>query len=172
MTGGDFLNGLVGLTSWIGYLILPVLAAYCVVAALVAWHHRGDGQRYILAALACLMGPGLALLARSFTTLTPASSSHDAFYNALLNMINWFGNVIMPMFGVYNVVCGILVMGGFMERFNIGDDWARYFLVAFGCMMVSGIIRLLEWFVINGASTSLQHTSSLLVLGGGGALWL
>ena len=171
MSQGDFLTGLSGLTQWIGYLVLPVLAAYCVVAALLAWHRRGDGERYIMAALACLMGPGLALLAHSFTTLTPASSSHDAFYNALLNLINWVGNVVMPMFGAYNVICGILVVGGFMERFNIGDDWARYFIVAFGCMMVSGIIRLLEWFVTNGASTSLQHTTSMLVRSGG-VTWL
>lgn len=170
MNSGDFLTGLQGLVKWTGNLILPVIAAYCVVLGLMAFHRRQDGERYILAALACLLGPGLASLAEAFVMNTPANS-HDAFYNALLNLINWIGNVIMPMFAGYNVVRGILVMGGVMERFNIGDDWLRYFLVAFGCVMVSGIMRLLEWFVTQGASTHI--TGSLVVpFVQGGHLWV
>jgi hypothetical protein len=173
MGNGNFITGLEGLAKWLGNLVLPCIAAYCVVLALVAIHRRRDGQRYFLAALLCLMGPALAQLVFAFVNNTPAGGGHDAMYNALLNGINWLGNVIMPMFSVWNVVCGALVLGGFNERMNIGDDWARYFIVAFGGLMVSGIMRLLEWFVTQGQTTTLHGSFSAagLFIYRGALLW-
>ena len=164
MTSGDFLTGLEALVRWLGNLLLPVVAAYCVVMAIVALHNRSHWQRYILGALYCLMGPGLASLAEAFITSSPVGA-HDVYYNAILSGINWLGNVIMPMFAAYNVICGVLVLGGFMERLDIGDDWVRYFVTAIASLLVSGIMRLLEWFVVRGESTGITGHFAYLVHG-------
>ena len=165
MGSGNFLTGLEGLAGWLGNLILPVIAAYCIVLALVAFGERRDAGRYVAAALLCLLGPGLASLAEAFVTNTPANA-HDVYYNALVNLINWVGNVIMPMAASFYVIRGILALGGVMERLNIGDDWLRYFAVAFGCLMVSGIMRLLEHFVLTAPTTHLGMVVNQLLAGG------
>jgi hypothetical protein len=149
------------MAEWLGYLILPALAALCVVIGVVSYHQRKDGGRYITAAVLCLMGPASAQLINAFVTNTPGTGAHDTYYNAILNLINWVGNVIMPMFAVLNVIRGVLALGGFMERFNIGEDWVRYFIIAGASMMISGITRLLEHFVTSGASVTLQHSQAI-----------
>jgi hypothetical protein len=168
MANGSFLAGLQGLAGWLGNLILPVIAAYCVVLALVAFGKRRDGGHYMVAAFACLLGPGLASLAEAFVTSTPANA-HDVYYNALLNLINWVGNVVMPTVASVYVVRGVLAIGGVMERLNIGDDWMRYFGVAFGCLMVSGIMRLLEHFVITANALHVGMLVHQFI--GGGISW-
>jgi hypothetical protein len=168
MGSGSFLVGLESLAGWLGNLILPVIAAYCVVLALVAFGQRRDGGHYVVAALACLLGPGLASLAEAFVTNTP-TSSHDVYYNALLNLINWVGNVIMPTAASLYVIRGVLALGGVMERLNIGDDWMRYFAVALGCLMVSGIMRLLEHFVLTANALHVGMVVHQLI--GGGISW-
>ena len=60
-------------------------------------------------------------------------------------------NVILPLYSVFCFTRGALALGGFMERFNIGDDWTRYFLSGGGCLAVSGIVRLTEYFVVQSA---------------------
>jgi hypothetical protein len=168
MGNGNFLTGLEGFAGWMGNLILPVIAAYCIVLALVAFGQRRDGGRYVVGAVICLLGPGLASLAKAFVTSTP-TNSHDVYYNALLNLINWVGNVMMPTAASIYVIRGVLAMGGVMERLNIGDDWMRYFAVAFGCLMVSGIMRLLEHFVLTANPIHVGLVVHQLV--GGGMLW-
>lgn len=160
MNGGNFVFGLEHMAQWIANLVLPVIAAYCVIAALLAIHNRRDGVRYLFAGLMCLMGPALADLAYAFLTNVPAVGGHDPMYNALLNAINWIGNVIMPMFSAYNVACGVIVLSGFGERLYVGEDWMRYFIVALGGLMVSGIMRLLEWFVVQGQTTTISGSFS------------
>lgn len=166
MIDGSFLGGLQHLVQWMGNLILPTLAGLCVIIAIYEYSQRRDGERYFVAALLCLLGPACAQLVYSFVTRTPPSGGADVYASGLINAVNWLGNVILPIFAAYNVIRGVLVMGGFMERFTIGDDWTRYFIVAFMCLMVSGIMRLLEHFVLTAHSV----TSLLLHLSIGGAI--
>ena len=64
---------------------------------------------------------------------------------------------------------GVLAIGGVMKRLNIGDDWMRYFGVAFGCLMVSGIMRLLEHFVITAEALHVGMLVHQFI--GGGISW-
>ena len=161
MGSASFITGLQAMVEWVGYLVLPALAALCVITALVTYSQRKDGSRYLAAALLCLLGPACAQLLNAFVSTTPGTGSHDTYYNGILNLTNWVGNVIMPMFAVLNIIRGIMTAGGFFERFTIGDDWVRYFLIAGGSMMVSGITRLFEHFVTTGASVTLQHSHNI-----------
>lgn len=62
---------------------------------------------------------------------------------AFLNLVNWVGNVIAP------VAAGLSLVGG-LAAYIGGRGAARYVLVALGCLGVSGITRLLEYWITNG----------------------
>ena len=96
MGSGSFLTGLEGLTEWIGYLILPTLAGFCVVMAINNYRQGENGERSMLAAILCLMGPACALLVSAWVTKAPAAPAPatDALSGALMNALNFVGNVI------------------------------------------------------------------------------
>ena len=157
MGSGSFLTGLEGLTEWLGYLILPTLAGFCVVMAIYNYREGRNGERSMVAAILCLMGPACALLVSAWVTngAPAAAAGADAYSGALMNALNWVGNVILPLSAGYNVARGVLQ--GQMKHFNSVQDRVHYFIVAFACLCVSGILRLLEHFVLTAkAVTFLQ----------------
>ncbi len=157
MGSGSFLTGMEGLTEWLGYLILPTLAGFCVVMAIYNYREGRNGERSMVAAILCLMGPACALLVSAWVTkgAPAAAAGADAYSGALMNALNWVGNVILPLSAAYNVARGVLQ--GQMKHFNSVQDRVHYFIVAFACLCVSGILRLLEHFVLTAkAVTFLQ----------------
>ena len=60
-----------------------------------------------------------------------------------LNLINWIGNVIAPV-GAALAVVGGLVM------FIAGRGALRFIIVALGCLAISGLTRLLEFWINQG----------------------
>jgi hypothetical protein len=55
----------------------------------------------------------------------------------------------LPVYATLEIVRLVLGVGGVFERLAIGDDWLRHLLAAMGALMVSGILRLLEYWVAN-----------------------
>lgn len=141
-----FAGGLVHMANYMGNVLLPIVAGLIVAMGIFQYSTRRDGNRYIIGALACLLVSGFLRQAEAF--FGPASGS-AMFTTGILGMVNWVANVIMPFYAVFCFVRGVLAMGGFMERYFIGDDASRFFLAGFGCLAVSGIVRLLEWFVVS-----------------------
>jgi hypothetical protein len=173
MTSGNFLTALQNLTKWMGYLVLPTLAGLCVIVAIYNYSERKEAGRYVTAALLCLMGPGCALLVNFFVTSSPPAPGADVFSGALMNAINWLGNVIMPVFAVINVVRGVQEFVAIGERFHTRMDIVRHFGAALLCLMVSGVLRLLEHFVTTATRLSPGTPTSLLIhTSGGFHLWL
>jgi hypothetical protein len=62
---------------------------------------------------------------------------------AFLNFVNWVCNVIAP------VGAGVAVLGGIVS-YAAGHSFVRYGLVGLGLLAVSGIIRLLEFWILQG----------------------
>ena len=60
-----------------------------------------------------------------------------------LNLINWIGNVIAPV-----GAGGAALMA--IGAFAIGRGFAKWVFTAIGLLMVSGITRLLEFWIANG----------------------
>ncbi len=169
MTNGNFLTGLTALMHWIGFLALPVLAAFGVCAGVYAYAKKGDYESKFQGALLCLMGPAVAALVATLVARTPSSGSQDGVYNAMLNIANYLGNVIMPLCAAVLVVKAILAYGGFHGQRG-GDSAVRYLVAAMLFLMVSGIMRLLEWFVTNGAGGVIGHSAALSL--GGVTQWV
>jgi len=154
MGSGSFLTGIEGLAEWLGYLILPTLAGFCIVMAIYNYKEGQNGERNMVAAILCLMGPACALLVSAWVTKGAPSTAPgaDGYSGALMNALNWVGNVLMPLLAAYNVVRGVLQPE--MKHFQSVHDRLHYFIVAFGCLSVSGILRLLEHFVTTAKSVT------------------
>jgi hypothetical protein len=63
---------------------------------------------------------------------------------AFMNIINWVGNVIAPVGAAGAVVGGI-------AHYAMGRAALRWFATAGGLLAVSGIVRMIEFFITNGA---------------------
>jgi hypothetical protein len=64
---------------------------------------------------------------------------------AFLNFVNWVGNVIAP------VGAGIAVVGGIVS-YASGRGYMRWLGTALGLLAVSGLTRLLEFWIANGTA--------------------
>jgi hypothetical protein len=62
-----------------------------------------------------------------------------------LNLINWIGNVIAPV-----GAGGAALMA--IGSFAIGRGFARWVFTAIGLMLVSGVTRLLEYWIAEGTA--------------------
>jgi len=63
---------------------------------------------------------------------------------AFLNFVNWVGNVIAP------VGAGAAVLGGIVS-YATGRGHMRWLVIAVGLLAVSGLTRLLEFWIQNGS---------------------
>ena len=64
---------------------------------------------------------------------------------AFLNLVNWVGNVIAPVGAALCVVMAII-------NYTHGRGVARWAIAAVGLLMVSGLTRLLEFWISNGTA--------------------
>jgi len=71
---------------------------------------------------------------------------------AFLNLVNWIGNVLLPLYGTIQVVMAVLHFAGVLERMNIGDAWVRNVVSAMMCFGLSGLLRLAEFWISNGTA--------------------
>jgi len=62
---------------------------------------------------------------------------------AFLNLVNWIGNVIAP-------VGAALAIAGGLVAYIAGRGAMRYVVTALGCLAVSGVTRLLEFWINQG----------------------
>ena len=62
---------------------------------------------------------------------------------AFLNFVNWIGNVIAP------VGAGVAVVGGIVSYAG-GRGYVRWLRTALGLLAVSGLTRLLEFWIAHG----------------------
>ena len=62
---------------------------------------------------------------------------------AFLNLVNWVGNVIAPVGAALCVVMAII-------NYTHGRGVARWAIAAVGLLLVSGLTRLLEFWILQG----------------------
>lgn len=147
MGTGSFDGGLLQMADWLARAIMPVLAGLLIALSVYRLSKGGDFERYIWAALGCLTVTGLFRLLQVFAA---QSSKPDQLFVAVVTLTDWVCNVIMPVFASLEIVRAVLGVSGIGSRLNIGDDWLRHVLAAFAALSCSGILRLLEFFVLNG----------------------
>ena len=147
----DFLTGLTNLTNWVGNVIMPTLAGLFFVVAALRFSRGAPAQYSMYAGLAALMVSGVLRAIETFASQR-AWNDPDTVWVTLLGLVNWSANVFLPLYGVLQVVMAILEYGGMGFRLYAGTPWARRILAAMICFGLSGLLRLAEFFVAQGAA--------------------
>lgn len=143
-----FDHGVLNLANWMGNVIMPTLAALFVIIAVVQFSKGLDFSRSMYGVLACLMVSGLTRAFETFAGQRPWNDP-NLYWVALTTLINWVGNVILPVYAAVQVAAGALRMGMF-SYVHPTSGWMRHFAAAGLCLLVSGLLRLAEFFVAQG----------------------
>jgi hypothetical protein len=146
-----FENGLLNLTNWAANVIMPTLAGLFAAAAVYRFSKSQPHSHYAYAGFASLMCSGLLRVLESFAQQADVNSP-DRYWLAILTLVNWVANVLLPVYGVLQVTVMVAHFAGLLERMNIGHVWARSLLSAMLCFGVSGLLRLAEFWIQNGTA--------------------
>ena len=146
----SFYNGILNLTNWLGNVILPTLAGLLFAVAIVRYAKGYPWNYSMWAAMAALCVSGLVRAMETFSSQL-AWDNPDLIWNTLLNLVNWVGNVFLPVYGAGQVVLAA-VMYVNVGHWMPGSAWLRHLAAAGLCLAASGLLRLAEFFVTNGGS--------------------
>jgi hypothetical protein len=78
----------------------------------------------------CLMVSGLLRMFEKFTGQA-GWNNPDLYWNSLLNLVDWFANVILPVYAGMHVAVGAIKFAGslnlrcIISLLNRGTSWAR-----------------------------------------------
>ena len=144
-----FENGILNLTNWLGNVILPTLSGLFFAVAIVRFLGPGQHERWVWAGFLSLLVSGILRGLETFASQS-AWDDPDLYWIALMGVVNWTCNVIMPIYGVAHIVTGVLHFSGVGYRMYQGGAWMRHFMAAGCCFMLSGLVRLTDWFVVEG----------------------
>jgi hypothetical protein len=117
--------------------------------AIIRFVGSGQHQSWMYGGFLCLMASGILRGLEAFAS-EQAWDDPDLYWMSLVHLVSWIGNVLMPLYGVLQIVVGVLHFAGIGHRMHRGGSWMRHFMAAAGCFMLSGIVRLGEWFVEQG----------------------
>jgi hypothetical protein len=160
----SFLNGITNLASWVGNVIMPTVAGLFFALAVIRYAKGYSHQYIVWAGFLCLMVSGLVRGLENFAQQA-AWNSGDVVWITLRTLVNWVCNVFMPVYAVIQIVAGVLAYGGIGHRIYQGAEWAyggighriyqgaewgRHFAAAAMALMLSGLLRLAEFFVARG----------------------
>ena len=143
-------SGILHLANWVGNVMMPTIAALFIIMAILQFSRGHEFSQAMYGALACLMVSGLTRALETFASQA-AWDNPDVYWIALTSLINWIGNVILPVYAAAQVAAGALRMGMF-SYVHPTSGWLRHFLAAGLCLMVSGLLRLAEFFVARGTA--------------------
>ena len=146
----SFDNGVLHLANWLGNVIMPTLAGAFIIIGILQFSKGEEFAHSMYGALACLMVSGLARAFETFASQA-AWNNPDLYWLSLVTLINWVANVILPVYAASQVAAMALGLGVF-SPVHPTSGWLRHFLVAALCLMVSGLLRLAEFFVTQGTA--------------------
>ena len=144
----SFYHGILNLTNWAGNVILPTLAALFIAIAILQFSRGSVYTHAMYGGFMCLMASGLL---RAFETFASQRNWNDPdlFWAALVSLVDWIGNVLLPLYAGLQVAAGGLQLAGVTNRFQ-PISWMRHFAAAGLCLLLSGLLRLGEFFVAHG----------------------
>src|SRR5215471_6838135 len=119
----SFGNGILNLTNWAGNVILPTIAGLFFAIGVFRFS-RGDPYMHAMyGGFLCLMVSGLLRAMETFASQRPWNDP-DLYWVALLTLVNWISNVLMPIYAALQVAEGALRMG-IITRIHAAEGWMR-----------------------------------------------
>src|ERR1700757_2912626 len=120
----SFETGLLNFTNWVGNVILPSLSALFFAIGIIRFAGGGQHSHWMYAGLLALMISGILRGLEAFASQLPWSDP-DLYWISILGVVNWVCNVIMPLYGVLQIMVGIVHFSGIGHRVYQGGDWMR-----------------------------------------------
>lgn len=146
----SFDRGVLQLANWLGNVIMPTVAAAFIIVAILQFSKGREFALSTYGALACLVVSGLTRAFETFASQA-AWNNPDLYWLSIVALINWVANVILPVYAAAQVAAMALRLGVFSPVHPSGG-WLRHFVTAALCLMVSGLLRLAEFFVTQGTA--------------------
>ena len=144
----SFDNGILHLANWLGNVIMPTIAAAFIIIAILQFSKGQEFSHSMYGALACLLVSGLTRAFETFASQA-AWNNPDLYWISIRTLIDWVANVILPVYAASQVAAMALRLGIF-SLVHPTSGWLRHFVTAALCLMVSGLLRLAEFFVTQG----------------------
>jgi hypothetical protein len=138
----SFTHGILNLTNWAGNVILPTLAGLFFAIAVLKFARSESYAAAMYGGFLCLMASGLLRAMETFASQR-AWNDPDVYWMSLIC------NVLMPVYAGLQVAAGALRMG-IVTRIHPTEGWMRHFVAAGLCLLLSGLVRLAEFFVARG----------------------
>jgi len=144
----SFTHGILNLTNWAGNVILPTLAGLFFAIAVLKFARSEPCTAAMYGGFLCLMASGLLRAMETFASQR-AWNDPDVYWMSLVGLVDWICNVLMPVHAGLQVAAGALRMG-IVTRIHPTEGWLRHFVAAGLCLLLSGLVRLAEFFVTRG----------------------
>ena len=109
-----FENGILNLTNWAGNVIMPTLAGLFIAGAIYRFSKSLPYSHLSWAAMAALMCSGLLRVLEAFAQQAGANDP-DRYWISLLTLVNWVGNVLLPLYGAMQVAIMVAHFAGLLE---------------------------------------------------------
>lgn len=139
-------GAITNLASWAGNTMMPTLAGAFFAGAVYRYSRGGGFEQLIYGGFASLMCSGILRAIEGFVQ-NAGPTSADGYWLAVMSLVNWTANVILPVFALTQLGAMALHMGGVVSDIYPGSTWIRKFIAAMGALTVSGIVRLAESMV-------------------------
>ena len=146
----SFYNGILHLTNWAANVILPTLAGLFFAIAILRFSRGLAYYQQMYGGFLCLLGSGVVRALETFASQR-GWNNPDVYWMSLVSLVDWTCNVIMPLYAALEVTAGGLALASNM-RVHHTSNWQRHFLVAGLCLLLSGLLRLAEYFVSHGGA--------------------
>jgi len=134
------------LASWAGNVIMPTMAGAFFAGAVYRYSKGGQFEQLLYSGFASLMCSGMLRALEGFVQ-NAGPTSADGYWTAVMNLVNWIANVILPVFALTQLAAMGMHMGGVVSEIYPGSTWIRKFIAAMGALMVSGMVRFAESMV-------------------------
>ena len=134
------------LASWAGNVMMPTMAGAFFAGAVYRYSKGGQFEQLLYGGFASLMCSGMLRALEGFVQ-NAGPTSADGYWTAVMNLVNWIANVILPVFALTQLAAMGLHMGGVVSEIYPGSTWIRKFIAAMGALMVSGMVRFAESMV-------------------------
>jgi len=139
-------GAITNLASWAGNTMMPTMAGLFFAGAVYRYSKGGPFEQLLYGGFASLMCSGFLRALEGFVQ-SAGPTNADAYWTAVMSLVNFTANVILPMFALTQLGAMAIHMGGVVSEIYPGSTWIRKFVAAMGALMVSGIVRFAESMV-------------------------
>jgi hypothetical protein len=139
-------GAITNLASWAGNTMMPTMAGLCFAGAVYRYSKGGPFEQLLYGGFASLMCSGFLRALEGFVQ-NAGPTNADVYWTAVMSLVNFTANVILPMFALTQLGAMALHMGGVVSEIYPGSTWIRKFVAAMGALMISGIVRFAESMV-------------------------